>query len=80
MEDNIEKKIENKNEDNELKLHDVLRNVWSDDDKEIVLRFFYKIKMAKNEEDINDTINSIEALLLSIHKKIEKEVKILSSI
>ena len=71
---------ENKNEDNELKLHDVLRNVWSDDDKEIILRFFYKIKIATNEEDINDTINGIEALLLSIHKKIEKEVKILSSI
>ena len=71
---------ENKNEDNELKLHDVLRNVWSDDDREIVLRFFYKIKIATNEEDINDTINGIEALLLSIHKKIEKEVKILSSI
>ena len=73
-------KTENKNEDSELKLHDVLKNVWSDDDKEIILRFFYKIKIAKNDEDINDTINGIEALLLSIHKKIEKEVKILSSI
>ena len=69
-----------RNEDTELKLHDVLKNVWSDDDKEIILRFFYKIKISKNEEDINDTINGIEALLLSIHKKIEKEVKILSSI
>ena len=75
-----ENQRENQSDDNELKLHDVLRNVWSEDDKEIVLRFFYKIKITKNEEDINDTINGIEALLLSIHKKIEKEVKILSSI
>ena len=78
--DKTENKLENRSEDTELKLHDVLKNVWSDDDKEIVLRFFYKIKTASNEEDINDTINGIEALLLSIHKKIEKEVKILSSI
>lgn len=77
---NEKDKVENRNEDSELKLHDVLKNVWSDDDKEIILRFFYKIKTASNEEDINDTINGIEALLLSIHKKIEKEVKILSSI
>ena len=77
---NEKDKLENRSEDSELKLHDVLKNVWSDDDKEIILRFFYKIKIATNEEDINDTINGIEALLLSIHKKIEKEVKILSSI
>ena len=40
----------------------------------------FHLKIATNEEDVNDTINGIEALLLSIHKKIEKEVKILSSI
>jgi len=80
LENKVENKLENRSEDSDLKLHDVLKNVWSDDDKEIILRFFYKIKTASTEEDINDKINGIEALLLSIHKKIEKEVKILSSI
>ena len=67
-------------EEHELKLHDILKNVWTEDDKEIVLRFFQKMKSTNNEEDIRDDIDGLEALLISIHKKIEKEVKILSSI
>ena len=77
--DNKEK-IDDIQEDHELKIHDILKTIWSDDDKEIVLRFFQKIKNASNSEDIEDSINGLEALLISIHKKIEKEVKILSSI
>ncbi len=73
-------KIDDIQEDHELKIHDILKTIWSDDDKEIVLRFFQKIKNASNSEDIEDSINGLEALLISIHKKIEKEVKILSSI
>jgi hypothetical protein len=68
------------NEEHELKLHDILKTVWTEDDKEIVLRFFQKMKSTNNEEDIRDDIDGLEALLISIHKKIEKEVKILSSI
>ncbi len=67
-------------EEHELKIHDILKAVWTDDDKEIVLRFFQKMKSSTNEEDIKDDIDGLEALLISIHKKIEKEVKILSSI
>ncbi len=77
--DNREK-TEDIQEDHELKIHDILKTIWSDDDKEIVLRFFQKIKNASHAEDIEDSINGLEALLISIHKKIEKEVKILSSI
>ena len=44
------------------------------------MRFFHKLKNSNNKDDIKDTIESLESLLLSIHKKIEKEVKILSSI
>jgi len=67
-------------EDHELKIHDILKTIWSEDDKEIVYRFFLKLKQATTKEDIEDNINSLESLLISIHKKIEKEVKILSSI
>jgi hypothetical protein len=67
-------------EDHELKIHDILKTIWSEDDKEIVYRFFLKLKQSNNNEDIEDNINGLEALLISIHKKIEKEVKILSSI
>jgi hypothetical protein len=68
------------NEEHELKIHDILKAIWTEDDKEIVLRFFQKMKSSNNEEDIKDDIDGLEALLISIHKKIEKEVKILSSI
>ena len=37
-------------------------------------RFFLKLKQANNQEDIEDNINGLETLLISIHKKIEKEV------
>ncbi len=57
-----------------------MKTIWSEDDKEIVYRFFLKLKQANNQEDIEDNINGLETLLISIHKKIEKEVKILSSI
>ncbi len=67
-------------EDHELKIHDILKTIWSEDDKEIVYRFFLKLKQSTNQEDIEDNINGLETLLISIHKKIEKEVKILSSI
>jgi hypothetical protein len=67
-------------EDHELKIHDILKTIWSEDDKEIVYRFFLKLKQSNNQEDIEDNINGLETLLISIHKKIEKEVKILSSI
>jgi hypothetical protein len=67
-------------EDHELKIHDILKSIWTDDDKEIVLRFFQKIKSSLSDEDINDNIDSLEALLISIHKKIDKEAKILLSI
>ncbi len=67
-------------EDHELKIHDILKTIWSEDDKEIVYRFFLKLKQSSTHEDIEDNINGLEALLISIHKKIEKEVKILSSI
>jgi len=73
-------KSEDIQEEHELKIHDILKTIWSDDDKEIVLRFFQKIKNASTDEDVIDSINGLEALLISIHKKIEKEVKILSSI
>jgi hypothetical protein len=79
--DNKEK--DNKKEDieeHELKIHDILKSIWTDDDKEIVMRFFQKLKNSNNKDDTKDTIESLESLLLSIHKKIEKEVKILSSI
>jgi hypothetical protein len=77
------KQTDNKKEDieeHELKIHDILKSIWTDDDKEIVMRFFQKLKNSNNKDDIKDTIESLESLLLSIHKKIEKEVKILSSI
>ncbi len=67
-------------EEHELKIHDILKSIWTEDDKEIVYRFFVKLKNSSNREDIEDNINGLEALLISIHKKIEKEVKILSSI
>jgi hypothetical protein len=76
----LESKTSKTVEDHELKIHDILKTIWSDDDKEIVYRFFLKLKQATNKEDIEDNINSLESLLISIHKKIEKEVKILSSI
>ena len=68
------------NEDHELKIHDILKSIWTDDDKEIVLRFFQKLKVSASEEDIKDNIDGLEALLISIHKKIDKEAKILLSI
>lgn len=83
---NNEKNVDQDNtEEQECKIHNILKSIWTDDDKEIVIRFFQKIKhyneqKNKSSEDIDDTINSLETLLLSIHKKIEKEVKILSSI
>ena len=83
--DNNNKQSDNNNkqadiEEHELKIHDILKSIWSEDDKEIVMRFFQKLKNSNNKDDIKDTIESLESLLLSIHKKIEKEVKILSSI
>jgi hypothetical protein len=39
--------------------------------------FLYFSKNSKNMSETNDTINSLEALLISIHKQIEKEVKTL---
>jgi len=81
-EDNNKDKYNKKEdiEEHELKIHDILKSIWTDDDKEIVMRFFQKLKHSNNKDDIKDTIESLESLLLSIHKKIEKEVKILSSI
>jgi hypothetical protein len=76
----IDKEDKESTEENELKIHNILKLVWTDDDKEIVSRFFNKLKNSKNMSETNDTINSLEALLISIHKQIEKEVKILSSI
>lgn len=67
-------------EEHELKIHDILKSIWTDDDKEIVLRFFQKLKVSTSDEDIKDNIDGLEALLISIHKKIDKETKILSSI
>ncbi len=67
-------------EEHELKIHDILKSIWTDDDKEIVVRFFQKLKGSVSEEDIKDNIDGLEALLISIHKKIDKETKILSSI
>jgi hypothetical protein len=79
--ESISEQVSNKTiEDHELKIHDILKTIWSEDDKEIVYRFFLKLKNSGNQEDIEDNINGLEALLISIHKKIEKEVKILSSI
>jgi hypothetical protein len=67
-------------EEHELKIHDILKSIWTDDDKEIVLRFFQKLKVSASEDDIKDNIDGLEALLISIHKKIDKEAKILLSI
>jgi hypothetical protein len=64
----------------DMKIHNILKSSWSDDDKEIVMHFFQKLKNSKSKEDTDDTINSLEALLLSIHKKIEKEIKTLLSL
>jgi hypothetical protein len=66
-------------EEQEFKIHNILKSSWTEDDKEIVNRYFQKIKN-QSSEDINDTINSLETFLVSIHKKIEKEVKLLLSI
>jgi hypothetical protein len=67
-------------EEHELKIHDILKSIWTDDDKEIVVRFFQKLKGSISDDDIKDNIDGLEALLISIHKKIDKETKILSSI
>ncbi len=75
-----EKEKEKVAEEHELKIHDILKSIWTDDDKEIVLRFFQKLKVSTSDEDIKDNIDGLEALLISIHKKIDKETKILSSI
>jgi hypothetical protein len=77
---NHEKEKEKVAEEHELKIHDILKSIWTDDDKEIVLRFFQKLKVSTSDEDIKDNIDGLEALLISIHKKIDKETKILSSI
>jgi len=78
-----EKEKENDNTE-QMKIHDILKMVWTDDDKEIIARFFSKLN---NLEENNytktnqtDIINCLESVLLSIHKRIEYEVKILSSI
>ena len=70
----------NETEQQDLKIHNILKSIWTEDDKEIVMHFFQKLKNSKSKEDTDDTINSLEALLLSIHKKIEKEIKTLVSL
>ncbi len=84
---------QNKQIEEEAKLHNILKNIWSDEDKEIILIFFQKIKKILNNTDdtidnsnpdiknlVDDNIEGIESLLLSIHRKIEKEVNNLLSI
>jgi hypothetical protein len=84
---------QHKQNDDEAKLHNILRNMWSDEDKEIIIIFFQKIKKLLNDNKdispqsesdiknaIDDNIEGIETLLLSIHRKIEKEVNNLLSI
>jgi hypothetical protein len=70
----------NETDQQDLKIHNILKSIWTDDDKEIVMHFFQKLKNSKAKDDIEDTINSLEALLSSIHKKIEKEIKTLISL
>ncbi len=70
----------NETDQQDLKIHNILKSIWTDDDKEIVMHFFQKLKNSKSKDDIEDTINSLEALLSSIHKKIEKEIKTLISL
>ncbi len=83
---------QNKQFEEEAKLHNILKNIWSDEDKEIITIFFQKIKKLLSNTDnidsissdiknsIDDNIEGIESLLLSIHRKIEKEVNNLLSI
>lgn len=77
----FEKETENTEQ---MKIHDILKMVWTDDDKEIIARFFSKLNNLEENNYIKineaDIINSLESVLLSIHKRIEYEVKILSSI
>ena len=70
----------NETDQQDLKIHNILKSICTEDDKEIVMHFFQKLKNSKSKEDTDDTINSLEALLLSIHKKIEKEIKTLVSL
>ena len=90
---NININEQHKQNDEEAKLHNILKNIWSDEDKEIIIIFFQKIKKLLNDNTdiytqsdsdiknaIDDNIEGIETLLLSIHRKIEKEVNNLLSI
>ena len=45
-------------EEQEFKIHNILKSSWTEDDKEIVNRYFQKIKN-QSTDDINDTINYV---------------------
>lgn len=64
----------------DVKLHQILKEVWSDNDIKIILGFFERMAESKNEEDIESSIKGIEVILQSNHKKIEDQVRILSSL
>uniref|UniRef100_A0A6C0E7V6 Uncharacterized protein n=1 Tax=viral metagenome TaxID=1070528 RepID=A0A6C0E7V6_9ZZZZ len=64
----------------DIKLHQILKEVWDKNDISIILGFFERIEKASSDEEINDSIKGIEVILKSNHKKIEQQVRILSSI
>jgi hypothetical protein len=64
----------------DVKLHQILKEVWDENDIKIILGFFERIEKAISDEEICDSIKGIEVILKSNHKKIEQNVKILSSI
>jgi hypothetical protein len=64
----------------DIKLHQILKEVWDVNDIKIILGFFERIEKASGDEEINDSVKGIEVILKSNHKKIEQQVRILSSI
>jgi len=64
----------------DVKLHQILKEVWTKNDVKIILGFFDRISNADNDKEIEYGIDGIEVILKSNHSKIEEQIKILSSI
>lgn len=67
----------------DIKLHQILKEVWDQNTIKIILGFFDQIEKAESLQhtgEVEDLITGIEVLLKINHNKIEEQVRILSSI
>lgn len=67
----------------DVKLHQIMKDVWEEPDIVIVLSYFTKMErgyLDGIDKDVQDSIQGLEVVLKNIHNKIEEQVKIISSI